>query len=161
MPVITLTLAKIGLMVLLYLFLFWVFRVVGKEVRDTTEPERASPDLALAHLPRLSIIEPRQYRGWTLPLRHDLVIGRGEDCGLQLQDPHASSHHARVTARGAMGGALFVIRLVQPDDFDRIVSDLGISAAAADDLIAAVAGDLHTDNTPPDDQYIDVEGQMP
>ena len=51
MPVITLTLAKIGLMVLLYLFLFWVFRVVGKEVRDTTEPERASPDLALAHLP--------------------------------------------------------------------------------------------------------------
>ncbi|MFN8105870.1 MAG: FHA domain-containing protein [Acidimicrobiia bacterium] len=100
MPVITLTLAKIGLMVLLYLFLFWVFRVVGKEVRDTTEPAKATPDLALAHLPRLSIVEPRQYRGWTMPLRHDLVIGRGDDCGLQLQDPHASSHHARVTARG-------------------------------------------------------------
>lgn len=43
MPVITLTLAKIGLMVLLYLFLFWVFRVVGKEVRDTTEPEARQP----------------------------------------------------------------------------------------------------------------------
>lgn len=100
MPVITLTLAKIGLMVLLYLFLFWVFRVVTKEVRDTTEPARATPDLALAHLPRLSIVEPRQFRGWTMPLRHDLVIGRGEDCGLQLQDPHASTHHARVTARG-------------------------------------------------------------
>ncbi len=55
------------------------------------------------------------------------------------------SHAERVSARAAMGGALFVIRLVQPEDFARIVSDIGISADVADDLIAAVAGDLHTD----------------
>jgi len=100
MPVFTLTLAKIGLMVVLYLFLLWAFRVVGKEIRDTTEPSSATPDLTLAHLPRLQIVEPRQYRGYAMPLRHELTIGRGAQCGLQLQDPHASTLHARVTARG-------------------------------------------------------------
>lgn len=69
--------------------------------------------------------------------------------GKWFVDESFGSTAEKVTARGAMGGALFVIRLVQPDDFDRIVSDLGISAAVADDLIAAVAGDLHTDTHQP------------
>lgn len=65
--------------------------------------------------------------------------------GKWFVDESFGSNVERLAARGAMGGALFVIRLVQPDDFDRIVSDLGISAGVADELIAAVAGDLHTD----------------
>lgn len=48
----------------------------------------------------------------------------------------------QIAARSAIGAALFVLRLTQPDHFDQIVSDLGIESAAADDLIAEVAGDI-------------------
>lgn len=50
----------------------------------------------------------------------------------------------RAAARGALGGALFVLHLTQPDDFLKILGDLEISPAFADELIAEAAGDLNT-----------------
>ena len=40
--------------------------------------------------------------------------------GKWFVDESFGSNVERLAARGAMGGALFVIRLVQPEDFDRI-----------------------------------------
>ena len=67
-----------------------------------------------------------------------------------MVDEAFGSTAEKVAARAAMGGALFVLRCAVPDQFSRIVSDLGIESAAADELIANVAGDiLPTDTDTP------------
>jgi hypothetical protein len=62
--------------------------------------------------------------------------------GRWMMDEAFGSTAEKVAGRAAMGGALFVIRCAAPDQFSRIVTDLGIESAAADDLIANVAGDI-------------------
>lgn len=99
MPVITLTIAKILFLVVLYLFLFWSFRTVGRTIRDTTQ-EKGGAEPGLARVPQFEIIEPREHRGMTIPLSHGMAIGRDPSCALQLQDQYVSGVHSKVFARG-------------------------------------------------------------
>jgi pSer/pThr/pTyr-binding forkhead associated (FHA) protein len=98
--VLVLTVGKIAFLVGLYLFVAWCLRTVAKELRETTEPAGAGPDLALAAHPQFAIVEPRHLRGQRIALAHNMTIGRGEGCTLRLDDSYASGVHARVMARG-------------------------------------------------------------
>lgn len=99
MPVITLTILKIIFLVLLYLFLFWSFRSVGRTIRDTHQ-EGGGAATALAKIPHFEIVAPESHRGTTVPISDGMAIGRDDNTALQLQDQYVSGTHAKVFARG-------------------------------------------------------------
>lgn len=100
MPPLVLTLAKLGFLAVLYVFLAWALRLAVREIRDTTEPTGAAPERVTTRPPELEVIEPREHKGTRIPLAHDMTIGRGENCNLQLDDGYVSTVHAVVAARG-------------------------------------------------------------
>ncbi len=99
MPVLTLTIAKILFLIVLYLFLFWSFRSVGRTVRDTHQ-ERGGAAPGLAKPPHFKIVEPKAHSGTLIPIENGMLIGRDESCTIQLQDQYVSSIHTKVFARG-------------------------------------------------------------
>lgn len=115
-----LTILKLCLLALLYLFFFRVLRAVWAEVRGpnvavagAARPPAAAPPSGRAvrkaerrALPvQLSIVEPANLRGRTFPLAEELTVGRAAGCQVTLDDTYASQIHARVFARE---GQLFV-----------------------------------------------------
>jgi hypothetical protein len=115
---------KFGFLAVLYLFLLWVSR---SALRDLSERRRAStaaplpaPDATGLYsastlgpvdlgrrAPRLVVERaPGHEPGMIYDLDDSqLVLGRGDRAAIRLQDPFASSQHARVYAQG---GALIV-----------------------------------------------------
>lgn len=72
------------LLLVAYLFLFWVFFLVQKELRKS--------------------IKKRAYLKWltantnkVIKLEGEIVIGRGPEATLRIPDPHISSTHAKIT----------------------------------------------------------------
>lgn len=112
-----LTILKLCLLALLYLFFFRVLRAVWTEIRGpkavAPSPRQATREAAKETrradkqaLPvQLAIIEPAQLKGHTYPLADELTVGRAAGCQVTIDDTYASQIHARVFARD---GQLFV-----------------------------------------------------
>jgi hypothetical protein len=114
---------KFGFLAVLYLFLLWVSRSALRDLRfgsgaehpgftpggtqpppDATGLHPAStlgpPDLA-GRAPRMVVERaPGHEPGMIYDLGGDVVFGRGERAEIRLQDPFASSRHARVYEQG-------------------------------------------------------------
>jgi len=113
---------KFGFLAVLYLFLLWVARSALKDLRgrgggaggvpiqgaeippDATGLYSASTlgSADVAHrAPRLVVERaPGHDPGMIYDLDGDIVLGRGEQAEIRLEDPFASSRHARVYEQG-------------------------------------------------------------
>jgi FHA domain len=116
---------KFGFIVVLYLFLLWVARSALKDLRgggdriptpggvpvkgeaipgDATGLYSASTlhSADVAHRAPKLVVEraPGHDPGMIYDLDGDLVLGRGERAEIRLEDPFASSRHARVYEQG-------------------------------------------------------------
>jgi hypothetical protein len=112
---------KFGFLAILYLFLLWVVRSSRRDLRgagpaqsrsgpgavvpaDATGLHSASAlgSADVAHrAPRLVVERaPGHEPGMIYDLDGDLVLGRGERAEIRLEDPFASSRHARVYEQG-------------------------------------------------------------
>ncbi len=116
-----LTILKLCLLALLYLFFFRVLRAVWAELRAPATVAAgpvvtASPGAPAASKPRrarvgggaseLVAVEPAERRGDTFRVSGELTIGRAGGCQIALpDDTYVSSLHARVFQRE---GALYV-----------------------------------------------------
>jgi pSer/pThr/pTyr-binding forkhead associated (FHA) protein len=108
-----LTVLKLCLLVLLYLFFLRVLRAVWAEIKGPKPAEspvrRARKDtrrvVRKAAGAQLAVLEPADQRGRTFPLGQELTVGRAAGCQVTLDDTYASQLHARVYSRE---GQLFV-----------------------------------------------------
>jgi len=115
---------KFGFLAIMYVFLMWITRSARRDlragagqldVRQTAAAAGAIPPDAtgmysasaiasadIAHrAPRLVIDRaPGHEAGMIYDLDGDLVLGRGEQAEIRLEDPFASSRHARVYEQG-------------------------------------------------------------
>ncbi len=115
---------KFGFLAVLYLFLFWVVRSARKDLSasETFTVERGrgagggaiAPDATGMHSasalgtadvvhrsPRLVVERaPGHDPGMIYDLDGDIVLGRGDHAEIRLEDPFASSRHARVYEQG-------------------------------------------------------------
>ena len=106
---------KFGFLVVLYLFLMWVARSTLKDLSRGVGPAEPAPDATGMHSAvaglgpeRLDEVEPRLRVEHAMGLRdgdeYDLrtgaVLGRGQAADIQLEDPFASSRHARIERQG-------------------------------------------------------------
>jgi hypothetical protein len=111
---------KFGFLIVLYLFLVWVVRSAGKDLRrmpgtagagtakappanevpaDATSMHRTTP----GGEPRLVV---ERAPGHTPGMEYDVgpgaVLGRGDQAEIRLEDPFASSRHARLVREGGV-----------------------------------------------------------
>jgi FHA domain len=119
---------KFGFLLVMYLFLLWVSRSALRDLRAGGDPrERAwtttaqgadpalsAPDATGLHsastlhppdvasrAPRLVVERaPGHEQGMIYDLDGDVVLGRGDTAEVRLEDPFASSRHARVYEQG-------------------------------------------------------------
>jgi pSer/pThr/pTyr-binding forkhead associated (FHA) protein len=101
-----LTVLKILLLALIYLFFARVLWAVWSEVRT---PVAATPGTGKGRAKKKSVpkgasvfvvIEPKQHRGRTYTLSNALTIGRVDDNDIIIDDDtFISSHHARIEVR--------------------------------------------------------------
>jgi hypothetical protein len=117
---------KFGFVVVMYLFLLWIARSARRDLRGSPaaereavpaggEPRDAIPQDAtgmysasslgsvalVERAPRLVIDRaPGHNPGMIYDLDGDIVLGRGERAEIRLEDPFASSRHARVYEQG-------------------------------------------------------------
>ncbi|MDQ3722939.1 MAG: FHA domain-containing protein [Actinomycetota bacterium] len=114
---------KFAFLAVLYLFLLWVSRSALKDLRrgafggtGASKPSAAAQDETGMHSaaslgaldggadvsPRLVVASvPGLARGMSYDVAEGAVLGRG-DVEIQLEDPFASSQHARLTRQGAI-----------------------------------------------------------
>ena len=109
MPESALTLLKFLFLALIYLFLWFVVRVVLRELRAPAlataggaaappPPKRAAPPKAFA---TLRVVAPESRQGERVAVNDEITVGRGGGCALVLaDDSYASTVHARVFRRG-------------------------------------------------------------
>jgi FHA domain-containing protein len=112
---------QFGFLAVLYLFLLWISRSALKDLR--TPPRRAVPTIATdvatdatglhpasrapgatgASEPRL-IVEraPGHTPGMEYDVGDGAVMGRGDQAEIRLEDPFASSRHAKLTPQGGI-----------------------------------------------------------
>ncbi len=115
---------KFGFLAALYLFLLWVVRSALHDLRGRGDgagypgagaatPGAATPEATglhsasaltrsdIAHrTPRLVVARATGHEpGMIYDLDSDLVLGRGEHAEIRLEDPFASSRHARIYAQ--------------------------------------------------------------
>ena len=113
---------KFGFVVVLYLFLLWVSRSALRDLRRSTGPRTSAagpvttpgPDatgLYAASSPGSDgEVEPRliveRAPGHTPGMEYDIgegaVMGRGDRAEIRLEDPFASSRHARLLRQGGI-----------------------------------------------------------
>jgi hypothetical protein len=107
---------KFGFLAVLYLFLLWVARSAMRDLRryegsgTVTEPveapqagkrRRAGPDLRAGVSPRLEVVAALGYEpGTSFDLDGGAVLGRSNGADIKVDDPFASSAHARIFPRG-------------------------------------------------------------
>jgi pSer/pThr/pTyr-binding forkhead associated (FHA) protein len=117
---------KFGFLAVLYLFLLWVSRNALKDLKRTTAqtspspyaPPAAPPNDATGiysasgsgRIPDLGELDPRlvverapgHVPGMEYEVGEGAVMGRGDQAEIRLEDPFASSRHARLTRQGAV-----------------------------------------------------------
>ena len=106
---------KFGFLVVLYLFLLWVARSAGRDLRrgavisgpvsdDATGMQSASGmshSPRSGHAPRLVVERaPGHEPGMIYDLDSGAVLGRGNQAEIRLEDPFASAGHARIFEQG-------------------------------------------------------------
>ncbi|HWF30930.1 MAG TPA: FHA domain-containing protein [Solirubrobacteraceae bacterium] len=114
---------KFGFLAVLYLFVLWVARSARRDLRrgdaalsvergaaapqpppDATGLYAASsaPGADVAHRsPQLVVVRaPGHEEGMIYDIDGDLVLGRGDRAEIRLEDPFASSRHARIFSQG-------------------------------------------------------------
>ena len=106
-------LLKFGFLAVLYLFLLWIARSALRDISGgqataliddtgpTARPRGDSMDLRSGVFPQLEVVaalgrEP----GERVDVNDGITLGRGPSAGLQIDDPFASSAHARIFPRG-------------------------------------------------------------
>ena len=115
-----LTILKLCLLALLYLFFLRVLRAVWAELRPpklVAAAPRVGPPVAMSRAarkaakrqqrgtepaptpPRLVVVEPPDQRGRAFPLGPEVTVGRAAGCQITLDDTYASQIHARVFQR--------------------------------------------------------------
>jgi hypothetical protein len=106
---------KFGFLAVLYLFLLWVARSASRDLSryeasaaaEAPEPspvhrrERSGPDLRAGVEPRLEVVAAMGHEpGASFDLRDGATLGRSDTADVQVDDPFASSAHARIFSRG-------------------------------------------------------------
>ncbi|WP_205696208.1 FHA domain-containing protein [Conexibacter sp. SYSU D00693] len=113
---------KFGFLAVLYLFLLWVSRSALRDLRRVSEPRALSAAGPVAAAPpseatglhsaatlgRGDDLDPRlvveRAPGHTPGMEYDVgegaVLGRGDRAEIRLEDPFASSQHARLVRQG-------------------------------------------------------------
>ena len=106
---------KFAFLIVLYLFLLWIARSALKDLRRGVGATDVPPDATGMHAASAGLspepiesLEPRLRVERAMGLRsgdeYDLqagaVIGRGDRADIRLDDPFASSRHARITPQG-------------------------------------------------------------
>jgi pSer/pThr/pTyr-binding forkhead associated (FHA) protein len=115
MPEQLLTVLKICLLVLLYLFFLRVLRAVWAEVTPpkvaTDAPNQAAAPLVVIPKPsraarkaavnptKLSVIEPADRAGTDFAIGPEITIGRSAGCSIVLDEQYVSQVHTRVFVR--------------------------------------------------------------
>jgi FHA domain len=114
---------KFGFLAVLYLFLLWVSRSARRDLSSGDQQARGergvsngafAPDATgmysasaiatagvASHAPRLVVERaPGHDPGMIYDLDGDVVLGRGDRAEIRLEDPFASSRHARIYTQG-------------------------------------------------------------
>jgi hypothetical protein len=107
---------KFGFLVVLYLFLLWVARSAmrdlsryetGSAAAEPVQPpssrrrDSALPDLRLGVSPRLEVVAAMGHEpGATFDLTDGAMMGRSDGAEIRVDDPFASSAHARIFPQG-------------------------------------------------------------
>jgi hypothetical protein len=105
---------KFGFLAVLYLFLLWVARSAMRDMTrheetvpaDPVEPDRPrreqpGPDLRAGVEPRLEVVAAMGYEpGTAFDLTGGATMGRSDGADIPVEDPFASSAHARIFGRG-------------------------------------------------------------
>ena len=105
---------KFGFLAVLYLFLLWVARSASRDLSryeaaaaDAPEPgpvrrrERSGPDLRAGVDPRLEVVAAMGHEpGSRFEVGGGATLGRAESADVMVDDPFASSAHARIFSRG-------------------------------------------------------------
>jgi len=107
---------KFGFLVVLYLFLLWVVRSAMKDLAragaagaaaepvDPPSPRRRQStfaDLRAGVHPRLEVVAAMGFEpGTHFDVGHGATLGRSDAAEIRVEDPFASSAHARVFQRG-------------------------------------------------------------
>ena len=107
---------KFGFLAVLYLFLLWVARSAMKDLSrgsdgtaaaEPVEPpsprrrQSAVPDLRAGVAPRLVVVAAMGHEpGTTFDVGAGATMGRSDGAEIRVDDPFASSAHARIFARG-------------------------------------------------------------
>lgn len=116
MPEQLLTVLKICLLVLLYLFFLRVLRAVWAEVNPPKVPTTVPPDVTTtqprvrARQPRsarkaaatpttLVVVEPVGHAGVEFPIGAELTIGRSSGCSIVFDEQYVSQVHTRLFQR--------------------------------------------------------------
>ena len=105
-------LLKFGFLAVLYLFLLWIARSALRDVAGTSgayvddtgptaRPRAAGMDLRSGVFPQLEVVaalgrEP----GERVDVNEGITLGRSPTADIQIDDPFASSAHARIFPRG-------------------------------------------------------------
>lgn len=106
---------KFGFLAVLYLFLLWVARSAIRDLRryegsSVAEPveapnpgrsRRAGPDLRAGVAPRLEVVAAMGHEpGTSFDVGDGATLGRSNGADIRIDDPFASSAHARIFPRG-------------------------------------------------------------
>ncbi len=105
---------KFGFLAVLYLFLLWIARSSMRDLARfegaaAAEPAQAPggrrrsalPDLAAGVDPKLEVVAAMGYEpGTTFDVRTGATLGRSDGADILVDDPFASSAHARIFVRG-------------------------------------------------------------
>jgi pSer/pThr/pTyr-binding forkhead associated (FHA) protein len=111
MPVLVLEILKYAFLAILYIFVVRVVRAVYLELKPQTARREAAPPPAPApakaqarkskRAPRkAAVVEGDALKGKSFQLGSELIIGRGDNCHVKLDDPYVSQAHARIFAKG-------------------------------------------------------------
>jgi hypothetical protein len=109
---------KFAFLAVLYLFLLWISRNALKDLRRTTVQTSAAVPYApaageatsIGQAPDPADLDPRlvverapgHVPGMEYEVGDGAVMGRGDQAEIRLEDPFASSRHARLTRQGSM-----------------------------------------------------------
>jgi hypothetical protein len=112
---------KFGFLAVLYLFLLWVVRSAMRDLRRyeggpaAAEPApapgrrqepRSEPKPRTGAAPRLEVVAAMGYEpGRTFDVGEGATLGRSNGADIRIDDPFASSSHARIFPRG---GSMYV-----------------------------------------------------
>ncbi|MGH2838248.1 MAG: FHA domain-containing protein [Thermoleophilaceae bacterium] len=112
---------QFGFLAILYLFLLWVARSARRDLvrgqepvlaaqpdepEDRRERRHSGPDLSAGVDPRLEVVAAMGYEpGTVIDVAEGATLGRAGSADIHVEDPFASSVHARIFARD---GFMFV-----------------------------------------------------